>query len=120
MERRRSRWLLRIGVVLVVGLALLIWAIHEQSQDLLTIENRSGQPITLLRVTIAGESKTFKDVAKETAVTAPLGGKGDAGFVVEGQLADGTRIRGQFLKGGGRRLLVLPEGRLELGKAGRP
>ena len=44
MGRGRYRWLLRLGIVLVVALGFLVWANREGLPNLLTIENRSGQP----------------------------------------------------------------------------
>src|SRR5436309_2110260 len=62
MMHGRNRWLLRLAILLVAGLAFLVWFRRERSQDLLVIENRSKQPIALLRVTIAGQTSTFQDV----------------------------------------------------------
>jgi hypothetical protein len=118
------RWPLRVAVVLVAGLALLFWNLRQRSQDFLTIQNQSGQPVARLRVTAAGEPKTFHDVAAGSGVAVPLGA-GDDGLTVEGELADGTLIRGQFGRsavgsaGGRAGLVIVPGGHLEFRTQGK-
>src|SRR5205807_2391924 len=64
MAPSRKRFWLRLAIPLVVGLALLVWAITQDwAQSTLVIENRSGQPIPLLQVKAGGETSTFRDVA---------------------------------------------------------
>jgi hypothetical protein len=115
----RFRWPLRVAILLVAGLALLYWPIHQRSRDTLTIQNQSGQRIDELRLTAAGETKTFHDVAPGAEVAAPL--KADDRFTVEGQLADGTMIRGQFGGTAGDRapLVILPGGQLVFRQQGK-
>jgi hypothetical protein len=103
----RSRWLLRLGVALAAGLALLVWAIREQGQNRVSIENRSGQAIALLKISAGDATQTFSDVADGAEVRAALGA--DA-FSVDGRLGDGTLIRGQFPSPGGRAVLVIRPG----------
>lgn len=116
--RGRLRWPLRIAVILVAGLALLLWNLHQRSGEFLTIQNQSGQPVARLRVTASGETKTFQDVAAGSGVMVPLGAGGDDRLTVEGELADGTLIRGQFGRSAagsaGERagLVILPGGQL--------
>jgi hypothetical protein len=125
MNRGRYRWLFRLAALLVAGLAFLLWAARGRSQDLLAVENRSGQPIALLEITVAGQTSTFRDVPAGADVTAALGGKSDDPFVVEGRLADGTMVRGRFAHvadalGGGRTgLVVLPGGQILFRQAGK-
>ena len=106
----RSRWLFRLAVVLVGGLALLAWASRERALNPLTVENRSGQPIPLLKITVGGETSTFKDVPPGAKVTTPFQIKGAEPFGVEGRLADGTLIRGHGKSGEQVGLLVILPG----------
>ncbi len=90
----RQRWLLRLAVVLLVGLVALFWAVGQRSRTL-TIENRSQQSIPELNITIAGQTKKFRNVkaGDEVSASCPSGG-GDR-FRVDGRLADGTRLWSQ-------------------------
>ena len=75
-------------------------------------------------MTLGGEVKVFQDLRVGATVTIPLGDDRDARLEVDGQLANGARIRGLFptvrnVSGGGRpRLVVKPDG--ELGCLSRP
>jgi hypothetical protein len=125
MNRSRHRWFYRLAILLAVGLAGLLWLTWQQALNRLTVENRSGQPITLLQVTIGGETCTFRNVAAEAEVTAPFRIKSDDHFAVAGQLADGTILRGRVgyvTNGMAReraRLIVLPGGQLLLRQGGK-
>jgi hypothetical protein len=113
MNRHRYRWLLRVAALLVAGLAFLVWAAGRRS-NVLAVENSSGQPIALLRISIAGETHSFSDVAPGARVTAPFRVRDDDRFTLEAQLRDGTMMRGQFpyvvhgLTGEPVHFLVLP------------
>jgi hypothetical protein len=109
MKVGRNRWLLRLAIVLVAGLAVLLWLIGQRTRSLV-IENRSGQAIDLLRVTIGDQTSTFHDVATGKDVTATGNAKGDDHYSVDGQLADGTRIRSSGLIGENNHFLLLPDG----------
>jgi hypothetical protein len=109
----RSRWLLRLAIPLVLGAAVLIWFLRGQSNHL-TIENRSGQPIALLRIEVGGEKRTFRDVATGTDVTVPLSLKSDERFVIEGRLADETTIKASGATVERLRLIVLPRGEIKI------
>ena len=50
------------AVLLVGGIAGLLWATRERLQNRLTVENRSGQAIALLRVTTGGATAVLRDV----------------------------------------------------------
>jgi hypothetical protein len=122
MIRGRYRWPIRIAILLIAGLALLLWAIAERSRNRLAIENRSGQPITSLRVTVAGKTQTFEDVRVGTEVTVPLALKPGDRFSFEGTLADGSRIRMSGVAGEQSRFVALPGGQIiprPSGKAAR-
>jgi hypothetical protein len=96
---------------------VLLWVNYGRPRDRLTVANRSGQAITLLQVRVGGETHAFRDVAAGADVAAPLGG-GDERVAGEGQLADGTRVRGQFANAAAV-LVVLPGGQIELRPAGK-
>jgi hypothetical protein len=99
--------------VLVLGVALFVWFVWGRSPDRLTVENRSGLPVTVLRVTVAGQTYTFRDVASGSDATAPLTIKGGERFAAEGKLADGTMIRIGGVTTEGAHLLVLPGGEVQ-------
>src|SRR5690242_13930277 len=91
----RHRWLIRLAVVLVVGLAASLWVVTQGSSGgALVVENRSGQPLAALQVSVGGQTRTFRDVADGGEVSAAFDGGG--AFEVEGRLADGTRLKGRF------------------------
>jgi hypothetical protein len=92
--KRRYRWVLRLAALPVAALALALWLAREQTKEGLTIENRAGQPIATLEVTVAGRVSTFRGVPAGADVTAPPGDEPDRRFRVEGKLADGSMIRG--------------------------
>jgi len=116
MKRGRKWWLLRVAAPLVAGLALFLWAMQERSQNLVTVENRSGQTIALLQVDRAGETSTFKDVMTGAEVRAAS--KTRSAFTVAGKLADGTLIKGRFGEMGPRaELVVLPGGQITIRKS---
>src|SRR4051794_19955656 len=92
MNPRYSRWVLRLGVVLIVGLAGLFWAVSHRSHSL-TIENQSQQSIAEVTVTIGGQTQSFHDLKAGERLTAEGPGSGDDQFAVKGELADGKLIR---------------------------
>jgi hypothetical protein len=112
MNPSYKRWLIRLAVVLIVGLAALLWSVRQQDRTL-TIENRSGQSITQLKITISGQSKTFQDVKAGEVVSAPCPASGDGLFNVEGELADGTRPRAKGRIDDNLYLILLPGGQLQ-------
>jgi hypothetical protein len=95
INQNRTRWLLRLAAVLVAGLAVFLWVNRERTQDLI-IENRSGQKITQLKVTIAGQTHPFRNVAMGSDVSVTVSSKGDDPLVMDGELADGGMIRSRF------------------------
>jgi hypothetical protein len=125
MNRGRYRWLLRLAAVLVAGLAFLLSATGQRS-NVLTVENRSGQRIALLRVTITGKTSSWNDVPPGAEVSTLFRIKSDDHFAVEGRLEDGTMIRGQFgyvttdMSGERARLIVLPGGEIKFHQGDRP
>jgi hypothetical protein len=122
--RSRSRWLVRLAVVLIAALGFLFWVFRGRTQNFLTVENRSGQAIALLQFTVAGQTQTVRDMAAGGEKSVALPARGDDPLVVEGRLADGTRIRGRFgsvaAVGERARLIVLPGGQIVFRQAGKP
>jgi hypothetical protein len=112
MNPNHKRWIIRIAVVLIVGLAGLYWSVREQGRTL-TIENRSEQSIAELKITISGQSTTFQDVKAGAQVFAPCPASGDGLFSVEGKLADGTRVRANGRIADSLYLFLLPGGQLQ-------
>lgn len=114
MNPGRKRWLVRLAILLLVGLGGLLWSIGKLGRDL-TIENRSAQTITELKITIGGQSRTFTDVKPggEASASSPAN-DGELPFTVEGKLADGNvfRLKGQFRDS--LHYLLLPGGQLQL------
>jgi hypothetical protein len=111
-----SRITLLVTARLLVG---LLWVVRERYQNRLAVENRSGQAVAFLRVTIAGETIPFRDVRAGAEVTATFRIKTKDHFVVEGRLADGTRVGGEFgYVGNGMHrerahFVILPDGEIE-------
>jgi hypothetical protein len=95
MSKRRIS-LAVVGLLVVSGLAGLLWVVWERFQNRLTVENRSGQPIALLEIAIGGETVAFRNMADGATVTAAFTIATDDHFAVEGRLADGTRLGGKF------------------------
>jgi hypothetical protein len=114
MKQGRYRWLIRLAILLVAGLGFAFWMLRGRSQNLLLVENRSGQRIALLTLTFAGQTRSFEDMAVGAEVTVPLPVKEEERLVVEGRLANGTLIRGRLgrISGAGERyrLIILPGG----------
>lgn len=90
----------RLVVISLLLLAIccsgLVWAAWQQRQNRLYIENRSGQSIAWLNITIAKETIEFKNIPAGGKVTSTFQIITDDHFVVQGQLVDGTKIGGEF------------------------
>jgi hypothetical protein len=112
MEESRKRWLFRLAALIVLGLAGLLWTAREWSQNLLTIENSSGEPITLLRITVVGESGAFQDVGADGKVATNLRMRSGDRFAIEGRLKDGTVVRGSGMSDGQANLVVSQGGQI--------
>ncbi len=113
MNPGRKRWLFRLAILLLVGLGGLFWSIGKLGRDL-TIENRSEQTITEMKITIGGQTRTFTDVAPGGEASAPCPTMdSELPFTVEGKLADGNvfRLRGQIRAS--LHYLLLPGGQLQ-------
>lgn len=93
MDRGRLRWGLRVAALVVGGAALLLWLVQRQNQDRVKIENRAGQPIAVLKLTVAGQDTTFRHVPSGADVSAPFAVETGDAFAVQGELSDGSLIR---------------------------
>lgn len=116
MNPGRKRWLLRLAIVILAGLAALLWFSGQRSRDL-AVENRSGQPIASLQITVAGQTNTFRDVADGDRVTAAYQARDDDPCRMNGRLADGSLIRYSGMLGERTQFLVLPGGQITPKKA---
>ncbi len=112
MNPNYKRWLIRLAVVLIVGLAGLLWSVRQQDRTL-TIENRSEQSIAELNITIASQTKTFQNVKAGDQVSAPCPARGDDRFTIEGRLSDGTRVRANGRINESLYFFLLPDGQLQ-------
>lgn len=108
----RSRWFLRLGVVLAASVGFLAWSLMGRSEPLM-IENRSGQTISFLEVTVGGEKSSYQYLATGATVTAPMKVKSTDSFAVEGRV-EKALIKAHGVLGENRHLIVLPHGQLEL------
>jgi hypothetical protein len=118
MSRNRVRWVLRLAALAVAGLAGLLWAMHDRENHL-TIENRSGQAIMELRLTVGEQSSTFRGIPTGSDVTTPFTVQPDAPFSMEGQLFDKSLIRGKGVAGTDTRLTILPDRSFTIRQGGR-
>jgi hypothetical protein len=118
MNPGRNRWLFRLAILLVAGIAFYLWAVQGRSQEV-TIENRSNQRISQLTITIAGQTSTFKGIKAGSQASAPLRFHSEDRFEVEGQLEDGTTIRSRGVIGERTHFIVLPGGELQFRPAGQ-
>jgi predicted acyltransferase len=112
VRQARYRWPLRLAALLVLGVMLFLWFTRRPGEQL-TVENLAGEPVKALKVTVAGESYTFRDVAAGAVVTTPLAAKEGERFAVEGTLTGGTMVRASGVMGASTHLLVLPGGEVQ-------
>jgi hypothetical protein len=119
MSRDRTRWLIRLGLIAVLGLAMLLWANRGRAPEGLAIENRSGQVIARLKVTAAGQVHTFDAVAMASEVSVPLAPGREDLVALEGQLADGSLVRWRGQAADGVRLIILPGGDIVVRQAAK-
>jgi hypothetical protein len=123
MNRGRTRWLLRLGVPLAVGVGALVWLAVRGDEVLLTVENHSGQVLQSLEIKAGGKATALTNVANGAEKAVALPGRGH--FEVTGRLADGTLIRGSFGQFGDSsarraRLAILPEGKIAFRLGDKP
>jgi hypothetical protein len=119
-HRNRNRWLLRLAILPLIAIFLLLYANKDQA-DPLTVLNRSGQPIARLKVTVAGKTSELNALPAGAAKTMPLTiNSPDEPFQVEGELANGTLIRGsgKVLEGASQ-LIIDPRGEFKFQQPGK-
>jgi hypothetical protein len=88
----------RVIALAIIGLLVLggtTWSLRA-FQNRLTVENRSGQAVSLMMIGVQGSSSSFMfenipDGSKESATFSIIR---DGGFYVHGFLADGTEMAG--------------------------
>jgi hypothetical protein len=90
------RMMLDLGII---GLILcLVTQCPRSTVNRLAVENRSGQPISQLRIAVTGPSSViiFEDVPDRGKVSSTFNIGHDSHFNVSGRLADGTKLNGDF------------------------
>jgi hypothetical protein len=102
-----------LGFVLVVVLAVALLALRGKNHTL-RLENRSGERITELHITIAGDTKQFHDVANGRDVSVPCAAANEESVAVEGRLSDGTQIKARGTFPMPARLIVVPHGEIKI------
>jgi len=78
------------GLAAVVGVGV---AFREHTRNALTVTNLSGLTITSLAMSLPWETLRFGPIAPGETVSRSFRIVSDASFVIEGELADGTRLR---------------------------
>ncbi len=78
------------GLAVAIGVGV---AFREHTRNALTVTNRSGLTITSLVVSLPWETLRFEPIAAGASVSRSFRIVSDASFVIEGELADGTRLR---------------------------
>jgi hypothetical protein len=68
-------------------------AFREYTRNELTVVNRSGRTIVSLQVSLPWETLRFEPIAAGASVSRSFRIVSDASFLIEGELADGTRLR---------------------------
>jgi hypothetical protein len=87
-------------ILAVIGLLILggtTWSLRA-IQNRFTVENRSGQSVSLLMIGIYGSASSFmfENVPEGSKASASFRIARDGGFYVHGFLADGTNIAGGY------------------------
>src|SRR5690242_14943506 len=101
MRQPRMRLTVRMMMVAIAGLAVVCGGMScfvRMVENRLVVENRSGQPILWLRISMyySGPIAMFKDLPDGGAETASFRIRGDDSFALDGILADGTRLSGDY------------------------
>ncbi len=113
LKQGRSRWLFRAAILLLIGAAGLFWFSREQFLKRLTIENRSEQAITTLKISRGDESIRFENVKSGTDVNTPFRVVGGDHITIEGELADKSRVKFMGMAPERLDLVILKGGRVE-------
>lgn len=115
--RNRRRWAVRLIVVLAAGVGVLAWAIWGRTLRV-SVENRSGQRIVQLEITLRGKVSAFANVPPGATVAADAGAGQDT-LRIEGQLADGTHARFSGPTTAPLRFAILPGGQVHPAPEGK-
>lgn len=111
MNPGRSRWLLRLAVVLVVGLLALFWAVGQRSRTLM-IENLSEQSAEL-KISVASQPPTYQNLKAGEQLNVPCQARDGDRLTVEGHLSSDTRIHFYGRIGDNLDFVLLPGGQLQ-------
>jgi hypothetical protein len=117
LPKRPHRWVIRLGLVIVAGLAFWLWMqVRGRSQDVI-VHNEYGKPIPVMKVTIGDETREFRDVAEGAEVVVPFRSKTDR-LRVEVAFADKkvstyTGVATGGSDGEPANLVILPTGDVE-------
>jgi hypothetical protein len=116
MVSRGNRWVLRILVVLVAGAAMLLYALHQRGESVVTIVNRSGRTIVEMKVTAGDQTVPYRNIADGESVTLPFVTSPSERLVIGAQLQDDTRPRYTGVAGEDGafyRFNILPDGTIQ-------
>ncbi|HTD79688.1 MAG TPA: hypothetical protein VK898_18780 [Chloroflexota bacterium] len=90
--------------MLVAGSVMLLYALRQQAQNVLTIANQSGQTIPEMKVVAGEQSATYRKIDSGKDVTVPFVTRGDEHIKVSIALAD---RRSSFNGPAGERLQLI-------------
>lgn len=113
MVRGRNRWVLRLGVVLLAGAAMLIWALRQQAESVLTIVNQSGQTIVEMKVTAADQTVPYRDIPAGKEVTVPFVTNSKERVMIRVKLENGSLDGYMGPAGDYLKFNVLPDGAIQ-------
>lgn len=96
---RLPRFRLRTLMIAVAVVALMFGGfvlLFQPRWNRLNVENRSGQPISLIQVMTGTKTVVFKNVPDAATVSAAFPTRGADKFAITGIMADGTPLRAGF------------------------
>jgi hypothetical protein len=101
MKRPNLKFTVRRMMLAVAGIAVLCGVVVCSGRTLenrLVVENQSGQPLVWLTIGLhrAGPIVTFKDLPDGGTESTSIKIRGDDEFMLNGILADGTKVGGSF------------------------
>ncbi len=86
----------RILSILFFIFAAILVALYHGAKNEIKVYNNSGQEIRNLTVKVCQQTYTFSKILPNKTVTTSFSVTSDSGFVVQGELNDGTQIQGRF------------------------
>jgi hypothetical protein len=93
MNRPRNRWALRLAVILAAGGVMLLWALKQQVERMLTIVNQSGQTVAEMTITSGEETVTYRDIADGKDVSVPFVTRSDQPMTIAVRMQNGSTLR---------------------------